>query len=121
MRTCKICATEIEGRSNKIFCAINCKNYYHTNLRRVTKDMCTDIDRILHRNRSILLEVMGKNLSRKKVTRLILDKKKFNFKYSTHSYINSQGKTYRFLYDFGWMEFTDQEVIIIRVNSKRKK
>jgi len=120
MRTCKICSTVIVGRSNKIFCAIKCKNYYHTNLRRVTKDTCLEIDRILHRNRSILLEILGKNLTRKKVARLVLDKKKFNYKYSTHSYVNSQGKTYRFLYDFGWMEFTDQEVVIIRVNNKKK-
>ena len=57
---CKICKNPLTGRSDKMFCSIECKNYYHTNLRRVTRDTAYDIDIMLHRNRSILLELMGK-------------------------------------------------------------
>lgn len=114
MKSCKICKSKLQGRRDKIFCSITCKNYYHVNLRRVTRIEAQTISRILHRNRSILLEVMGKNKSRKKVSRQLLDKKKFNFKYHTHLHVNSKKKTFYYIYDFAYMEFSDDEVLITR-------
>ena len=113
-RKCKICKTPLKGRQDKVFCSIDCKNYYHVNLRRVTKSATQTTDKILHRNRSILLEVMGKNSQQKKVDRKILDRKKFNYKYMTGYYVNSKNKTYHLVYDFAWMEFTDGEILIVR-------
>ena len=113
-KKCKICSNRIEGRSDKKFCSVRCKNYYHTNLRRVTLKASLKIDRILHRNRSILLEIMGKNLTRKKVDRLVLEQKKFRFNYLTHFHINKDGKTYHWIYDFAWMSFSDDSILIIR-------
>ena len=84
MNKCKICNKQIVGRSDKMFCSARCKNYYHINLRRVTQLEVKVIDNILHRNRSILLEIMGKSKNQKKIKRIILDKKKFNYKYNTH-------------------------------------
>lgn len=111
---CKICKKIIKGRSDKLFCSIRCKNYYHVNLRRVTTEVSRDIDVILHRNRSILLEVMGKNAIQKKIARIELEKRKFRFNYLTHFYTNSQGKIYHWVYDFGWMAFSDDQIMIIR-------
>jgi hypothetical protein len=34
---CKICSKILVGRSDKLFCSLRCKNYYHTNLRKATK------------------------------------------------------------------------------------
>lgn len=114
MAKCKICSKVIMGRSDKKFCSVRCKNYYHTNLRRVTNKSVSEIDKILHRNRSILLELMGKNNIQKKISRLALDQKKFNFKYHTHLHVNSTGKTYFYVYDFAWMSFSNDEVLIVR-------
>ena len=111
---CKVCKKGLKGRKDKKFCSIECKNYYHTNLRRVTNQTAKDIDKILHRNRSILLEVMGKNSIQKKVNRVVLAKKKFHFKYITHFHINSSNKMYHHIYDFAWMEFSDDEILIIK-------
>jgi hypothetical protein len=111
---CKICNKLVKGRSDKKFCSQRCKNYYHVNLRKVTAIAVKDIDTILHRNRSILLEVLGKNSLQKKVPRIIFEKKKFNFKYNTHSHVNSHQKTFYWVYDFGWMSFSDDEVLIVR-------
>ncbi len=110
---CKICSNIIIGRSDKKFCSVKCKNYYHTNLRRVTNFAVTDINKILHRNRSIMLEIMGKHKVQKKVNRIDLENKKFNFKYHTHFNVNSKGKTYFYVYDFAWMEFSNDEVLIV--------
>jgi predicted nucleic acid-binding Zn ribbon protein len=114
MENCLICKKEITGRSDKKFCSVQCKNYYHTNLRRVTSVEVKEIDIILHRNRSILLEIMGKHKSHLKCLRIELEKRKFNFKYHTHTNSNSAGKVYHFVYDFAWMTFSDDEVLIIR-------
>ena len=113
-RKCKICKTIVVGRPDKIFCSTKCKNYYHKALRKVTDLQTTEIDKILHRNRSILLEIIGKNTTQKKVPRLVLEKKKFRFKYLTHFHINSMGKTFHFIYDLAWMEFSNDDVLIIR-------
>lgn len=111
---CKICNKDFVGRSDKVFCSTHCKNYYHTHLRKVNAAAVESIDKILHRNRSILLEILGKNKMQHKVNRITLEKKKFHFKYHTHSHINKQGKTYYHLYDFAWMEFSDDSILIVR-------
>jgi len=110
---CKVCQEEIIGRKDKIFCSIKCKNDYHVTLRSVTKETAFPLDKVLHRNRSILLEIMGPKALKKKVKRSELVKKKFQFKFITHYNINSRGKTYHHVYDFAWMEFSDDEILII--------
>lgn len=114
MAKCRICKKILKGRKDQLFCSIKCKNYYHINLRAVTKNEAMSIDRHLHRNRSILLEIMGKNETQKKVERIVLEEKKFHFKYLTHFYVNSKGKMMHYVYDFGWMDFSDDEVLIVR-------
>ena len=114
MNTCKICKKEIKGRTDKLFCSVACKSYYHHSLRAATKIATSDIDKILHRNRSILLELMGKHKNQMKIPRILLVQKKFSFKYHTHSHLNTALKTYYFVYDFAWMEFSDDELLIVR-------
>ncbi len=114
MTKCKICKKEVVGRSDKIFCSIKCKNYYHINLRKVTAIAVEEIDKKLHRNRSILLEILGKHKTQKKIPRIELEKRKFSFKYHTHININSAGKTYNYVYDLAWMEFSDDDILIVR-------
>lgn len=114
-RLCRLCKQPFTGRSDKIFCSATCKAMYHNKLNKVTVDAAERIDKILHRNRSILLEIMGKNLNYKKADKAILDTKKFNWHYITHYHINSQNKTVHYLYDFSYILFSDQEVLIRRV------
>lgn len=114
MNTCKICNKRLVGRKDKIFCSVKCKNYYHVNLRKATTLVVKELDNILHRNRSILLEIMGKNKTQCTIERVVLEKKKFRFKYHTHHHINSKGKTYYYVYDFAWMAFSDDRVLVVR-------
>lgn len=112
---CKLCKSPFKGRSDKVFCSVKCKTIYSYRLRAVTTDATKAIDSILHRNRSILLEVLGKNKSQVKLDRTLLDKKKFNYTYITHYHVNNQGKTVHYVYDFSWMIFSDQEILIKRI------
>lgn len=116
-RTCVICKKTVVGRSDKKFCSVKCKNNYFARLRQNTETAVARIDKILHRNRSILLEVMGRSSKSKKVSRLILDQKKFNADYFTGLHVNTRGKTIHRVYDFSWAVFSDQEILIMRNES----
>lgn len=118
-RKCKMCKSQITGRRDKIFCSVRCKSDYHERLKDVTNKASDRIDKILHRNRSILLEIMGKNGVQKKVKRELLDNKKFHFGYITHYHINSQNKFVNYVYDFSWMLFSDQEILIKRISNQK--
>jgi len=115
IKKCKYCKKPIlSGRSDKLFCDVNCKNSYHHQLRKKTNIVAIYIDEILHRNRSILYELMGDRSRQLKIAKLTLAKKKFQFDYHTHITVNSRGKTYHNIYDFAWMSFSDDEILIVR-------
>lgn len=117
IRKCIMCKAKIQGRSDKKFCSVKCRSDYHIKLRKVTEDATHEIDKILHRNRSILLEVLGKNGQTKKINRRYLDKKNFRFDYLTGYHLNSQNKMVHYIYDFTWSIFSDQEILIKRLKS----
>ena len=114
MRKCKLCKKAYTGRSDKIFCTPICKAIYHRKLNYVTQIAAEKTDKILHRNRSILLEIMGKRKKQRKVSIDLLDQKKFRFNHMTGVYENAKGKRYHIVYDFAWMKFSDGNVLIIR-------
>lgn len=111
-----MCKSSIEGRRDKMYCSDRCKSDYHEKLKKVTNVATAKIDKILHRNRSSLLELMGKNGTQKKIPKLDLDNKKFNWTYITHVHLNSQGKEVRYVYDYSYIIFSDQEVLIKKVH-----
>ncbi len=113
-RKCKICKKGYLGRQNKVFCSVQCKNYYHKHLRYASFKAAIRINEYLKRNHGILLEQLGKNKTQMTVYRNILEDKKFRFKYHTHTVVNSKGKTFHYVYDLAWMEFSDDEVLIVR-------
>lgn len=113
-KTCKICKKTLKGRTDKIFCSVGCKNFYHSQLRKASNRVAHQIDTYLKRNHGILLEVLGKNKMQIKVYRTLLEQKKFRFKYHTHFHINSKGKMFHYIYDIAWMEFSDDEILIVR-------
>lgn len=117
-RKCKICLKPIIGRSDKIFCSVYCKNVYHKKIRYASKIAAIEINGYLKRNYAILLEILGKNKSQIKVYRNLLEKKKFRFKYHTHFHINSKSKMFYYVYDLAWMEFSDDEILIIKNQSR---
>lgn len=113
-RKCKICKKRVVGRSDKVFCSSYCKNYYHKKMRFITKKAAAEINGYLKRNYFILLELLGKHKVQVKVYRNILESKKFRFKYHTHLQINSKNKTFHYIYDLAWMEFSDDEILVVR-------
>ncbi len=119
---CIVCAKEMKGRSDKKFCSIQCKNRYHRNMKMNMQPVLKEIDQILHRNYAICLELAQKSKkARMMIKKIELEKTGFNFNYFTGSYLNSQQKTYHYIYDFRWMQFSTQEVLIVRPAGFTKK
>lgn len=113
-RKCKICQKILRGRSDKVFCSMDCKNNYHKNVRYASKAAAIEINGFLKRNYAILWELLGENKTQIKVYRNQLEKKNFRFKYHTHFHINSKNKMFHYVYDLAWMEFSDDEILIVR-------
>lgn len=78
------------------------------------------IDAYLHRNRAIIIELLGKKTVKTKFDILELEKKGFKFNFMTGFHINSQGKTLHYIYDYGWMKFSDQQVLVVKCNPYKK-
>ena len=93
---------------------MGCKNYYHSQLRKASNRAAEQINEYLKRNHGILLELLGKNKTQIKVYRTRLEQKKFRFKYHTHFHTNSKGKMFYYIYDLAWMEFSDDEILVVR-------
>ncbi len=114
---CLQCNKSFKGRSDKKFCSADCKNGYHIHLRRNTKNEVAEIDGYLHRNREILATLMGDS-TKADYDRAVLTRTGFRFEYHTGTYLNKEGKTYRIVYDFAWMDFSDQKVLVVRKKNR---
>lgn len=118
MKTCRLCQKNFRGRTDKIFCCAKCKSLYHKKLVKVTHYATYEIDKVLHRNRSILLEILGKHGRYIKVNRKMLDRKNFKYNYITSYHVNSRRKMINYVYDFSWAIFSDNEVVIRRLKDR---
>ncbi|MDH3651691.1 MAG: hypothetical protein OEQ53_18550 [Saprospiraceae bacterium] len=93
-----------------------CKSRYHQRRQRQRIAVSEPIDSILHRNWVILTELY-EEIGKKKffVSRAILNKAGFHTKYFTSYGVNSKGKVYYYLYDYGWMEFSEKELMVLKL------
>src|SRR6056297_1961202 len=80
IRRCRLCNTPFKGRRDKIFCTTACKSDYHRKLTAMSNQIALPTDKILHRNRAILYEVMGENTEQKKLVEKLWPKRISNLK-----------------------------------------
>ena len=112
--TCINCEKQFKGRPDKKYCSSDCKNHYNYNRRKQTKSETKDIDSILHRNREILDTLMGPKRVKMEIPKTELTLMGFQYKYITGIHTNKVGKLYHIVYNFAWMEFTQQKVLIVK-------
>ena len=117
---CPMCKLTFRGRTDKKFCSVSCKSSYHRKLTAHTKKATSRIDKILHRNRSILQEVVGKKVDGKQVPKEVLDAKNFNYSHVTGYHKNSRNKVVNYVYDFSWVIFSDNNLLVKRIRKGKK-
>jgi predicted nucleic acid-binding Zn ribbon protein len=114
-KPCPVCGKHIVGRSDKKFCSAGCKNKFHHPSQYTKGDIIKTVNQFLFQNFKIMESVFKEEKKDKMmVPRILLDKMGFHFNYCTGCYINNQGKLYRYIYDYAWMEFSTQELMLVR-------
>lgn len=112
-KQCLQCNQPIRGRSDKKFCSTACKNQHAKAARDALRDVVGEIDGYLHRNREILALLTG-NAPKVELDRLVLTRTGFKYEFHTGTYLNKEGKLYRIVYDFAWLDFSDQKILIVK-------
>ncbi len=112
-KACTQCQTPFVGRADKKFCSTTCKNHFNSAQRSHTKTITQEVDKYLHRNREILSVLMGES-KKETFDKLLLVRAGFKFDYMTGIYLNKENKMYRIVYDYAWMDFSDQKVLVIQ-------
>ncbi len=103
------------GRSDKKFCSVGCKNKFHHPSKNLKGDHIKMVNNFLYQNFQIMESVFRDEKKNKlMVPRIVLDKMGFHYAYSTGCYMNNQKKLYRYIYNYAWMEFSDQRLMLIR-------
>lgn len=114
-RECLQCGKKLVGRSDKKFCDTPCRNAYYAATREQEEvAYVKKINSILLKNRKILVSLMEGKGKKAYFDRTLLASNGFNFQYCTGTYVNRQEKMYFYVYDFGWMEFSLQEIMVVR-------
>jgi hypothetical protein len=112
-KRCLTCQKTIIGRSDKKYCSVDCKNALHAKKRQEKPDIFRETNGWLHRNHAILATIMG-NSKKEMLDKNILTRANFKFEFMTGVYFNKEQKMYRLIYDYAWMDFSDQKVLIVR-------
>ena len=114
IKHCPMCGDKLKGRKDKVFCSLECKNAYHRERRHQHLPHTKLIDAALHRNWTILAEfheTIGKNKFHVPMSDLL--NSGFKTEYHTSTKVNNKGKLYNYVYNYGWMQFSEKEVLVV--------
>ena len=113
-RYCHCCAQVLYGRLDKKFCDEGCRNNFNNLQNSVQNKEIRIINRVLKRNRVILLAILSVGEKPTKVDREYLLLEGFNFRYMTHQEVGSDGQSYQICYDVGLISLKNREYQIVR-------
>jgi hypothetical protein len=108
LKKCLACESDLQGRSDKIFCDPYCKSSYHyQKSKEEAPRFYNKVDNQLKLNRQILKKF---NKSGKATVRSETIKKLgFNPNFFTHYWKNKKGDVYLFVYEFGFLKRKEQQ------------
>jgi len=118
MRQCVICNRRLVGRSDKVFCDIKCKNYYHREIRMSARTALDETVSILRKNYIILTGLMGENSDKFVIDKLALEKAGFNFNHITGVRLDNVSPRY-FIFELSF-EFIKKNRVKIGVDTERE-
>lgn len=113
-RLCQNCGKPIQGRLDKKFCDDSCRNTYNNQQNAIPVNLIRNINNTLKKNRNILESLIPANEELAKTTRERLVRAGFNFRFFTHTYQSKKGNTYRYCYDFGYLELEGDWLLVVK-------
>ena len=84
---CPSCSGEVNGRSDKRFCEVKCKNKHHADARKLFAPRLKNTTKVQKRNIIILEGILGKTANRMKIHKDALFKVGFDLKTCSRSYL----------------------------------
>ena len=112
-RFCLCCGLGLHGRTDKKFCDDGCRNTFNNQQNSVQNKEIRLINRILKRNRAILLGLLALEKKPTKVDRECLLLEGFNFRYMTQHGVGSNGQSYQICYDVGLIPEQNTNYLIV--------
>jgi hypothetical protein len=112
-KNCPVCQKNFVGRSDKMFCSLDCKNHFHNEQRK--QSLVNTIDHALHHNRAILQQLMHTDANNAILERVVLERLGFQFENITGFATIEDGKIYKKVYEFLWSERPDGKIFVERV------
>lgn len=114
-RICLYCQKrKVVGRSDRLFCSLDCKNAYHRKHKNDSEKAQERIIKILKKNQQVLKEVLGEKSSLSiEMDKLIA--KGFDNDYLTHiKKSKMKGYDYFYVFDYGYRKENDTMVKIVK-------
>lgn len=111
-RNCLNCGYELQGRSDQKFCSDLCRNAYNNQLNSDINNSIRNINSILRRNRRVMEKLCP--YDKCKSTKVQMATEGFNFNYHTNRFLTKKGQEYIFCYDYGYLELSEMEVMIVK-------
>jgi predicted nucleic acid-binding Zn ribbon protein len=105
-RKCLHCSSDLLGRVDKKFCDDQCRNAYHNEHKRNDSAYIKRVNKILIKNRGILMQLNPTDKS--KVNRSKLNALGFDFNYYTNTYTTKAGAVYYFCYEKGYLPLENE-------------
>lgn len=115
-KDCISCGSAFEGRLNKKFCSSNCKNSYHNENYRNQNGVLYKLDKILHKNRAVLMDMYTVYRS-SPISLDILKARGFHPNYHTHIFNSPVGEKYTMIYDVGFKLHFDNQIQIVQLDN----
>jgi hypothetical protein len=114
-RICLACRKTIKGRTDKKFCDDFCRNDYNNHLKSGDNNYVRNINNALRKNRRIMAALLeGAPEGKIVLSKDSLSLKGFEFKYMTHTSTYTEGKTYYFCYDYGYLPLDSNRYLLVR-------
>lgn len=110
-RTCIVCEKFLFGRSDKVFCDIQCKNKYHSELTKSKKTIANETFKILAKNWTILSSLMSSSADELYIDKVELARHGFDF--TTVSGADITTKNIHFdVFEYTWCYRSNQQIKI---------
>ena len=116
-RRCLYCGERLIGRIDKKFCDAHCRSSYHQKNERGAEAIIRTTNYHLRKNRRILKELNPKG--KVKCHHKTLRDKGFDFDLHTSIFVNKEGKTYYFCYEYGYLPLNGDYYFLVKKNTRR--
>lgn len=112
MSTCLECNKDFDGRANRKFCSVSCKNKHHNSRNREKESKVLEINKILHRN-WITLHKLYDIYRSAPISMDVAEAYGYEKDYFTHVHNSPIGEKYTMIYDLGFKNHIDNKIQII--------